>query len=248
MSNDIIPPGQICDYGCEKPATHYFKYSKKYCCGYNVQKCQHIKKINGAKSVGRKTFLNKHHTKEAKKKISDWKTGRPNPPGSNEKNRQSNTGKKMPPRTNQWRENQRKYMLNGGSKKAASFINDKSIEKRILKVRKKMEEKNRWTKIDELPNLYLYTNLVWHFTNISSRQKFTKEELKTRGQKKEKNHKHLDHIFSIHEGFKLGILPQIIGSKSNIRLIDCTSNYSKQSKCDITLEELFKIYDTENPN
>lgn len=34
-----ITPGTLCDWECGNSATHYFKYSKKYCCGHNVSKC-----------------------------------------------------------------------------------------------------------------------------------------------------------------------------------------------------------------
>ena len=83
---------------------------------------------------------------------------------------------------------------------------------------------------------------MWKFTNLSLKEKYTKEELKLRGQKKEFGHKNIDHRFSIFNGFKLGIIPSIIGSKSNIKLVDCSYNYSKNTKCDITIEELFQKY------
>lgn len=235
----------ICDYGCGQFSKVYFKYSKKYCCSINVSKCPQIKKINGLKSKGRHPFLGRHHTEETRKILSLKRIGKHNTKESNEKNRISNTGKKMPLRTKEWRERQKEFMLNGGSKTASSFITLDGIKKRVEKIRKKREESGWWVKLEDLPDLKLYTRLVYKYTNISMRNKYTKEELKQRGMKKDKNHKHLDHIFSIHEGFKLGILPQIIGCKSNIKLVDCTYNYSKQSRCDISKEELFKKYKEE---
>jgi len=253
MTNDNIPHHR-CDYGCGREAKHYFKYSKRYCCETNVSKCPYVKKISGEKgSISRKGIptWNKGLTKETSlsvMKISKSKTGKPNSPESNEKNRISNTGKKMPPRTEEWRENQRQYMLNGGSKLASSFITPEIIKENKEKVRKTRESNGQWIKSKELSDFYLYQKRVWFFTNISAKEKFTKEELKQRGQKKELGHKQLDHIFSVHEGFNLGILPSIIGCKSNINLVDCSYNLLKDSKCDITLEELFQKYIEEIKN
>jgi len=137
MINDIIPPDKICDFGCGQKAKIYFKYSKKYCCETNVSKCSNIKKINGAKSRGRKLIAwNKGLTKETDervKKISKKLLGRVNSIESNEKNRISNIGKKMPPRTNEWRKNQSNYMKNGGALKAIKGIKQVSNEELILR-------------------------------------------------------------------------------------------------------------------
>ena len=64
--------------------------------------------------------------------------------------------------------------------------------------------------------------------------------------KGEKGDKNLDHMFSVRMGFELGILPQIIGSKCNLRLAGCTYNHSKQTKCSISKEELFLRYELYN--
>ncbi len=49
---------------------------------------------------------------------------------------------------------------------------------------------------------------------------------------------HLDHKYSINEGFKNNISPIIIGSKENLEILTSNENLSKNSKCSITLEEL----------
>ena len=49
---------------------------------------------------------------------------------------------------------------------------------------------------------------------------------------------HLDHRFSIFEGFKQGIEPEVIGNISNLEFIPWEDNLSKGSNCSITLEEL----------
>lgn len=53
---------------------------------------------------------------------------------------------------------------------------------------------------------------------------------------------HLDHIYSIHQGFKDNIPPYIIGHWTNLRLIPATENCSKGKRCDKTQEKLFKDF------
>jgi len=51
-------------------------------------------------------------------------------------------------------------------------------------------------------------------------------------------HYHLDHKFSIYEGFVQGISPKIIGGYKNLAIINSKENMSKQKKCSVTLNEI----------
>ena len=53
----------------------------------------------------------------------------------------------------------------------------------------------------------------------------------------------LDHKFSILEGFKNGINPEIIGNINNLEFIPWEDNVKKSSRCSITLESLFPASD-----
>lgn len=53
---------------------------------------------------------------------------------------------------------------------------------------------------------------------------------------------HLDHIYSIHQGFKDNIPPYIIGHWTNLRLIPATENCSKGKRCDKTQKQLFEDF------
>lgn len=53
---------------------------------------------------------------------------------------------------------------------------------------------------------------------------------------------HLDHIFSIYEGFKLKIEPEIIGSIFNLQILPAKINLKKGKQCWITKEELLLKY------
>lgn len=54
---------------------------------------------------------------------------------------------------------------------------------------------------------------------------------------------HIDHKFSVREGFKVGVDPKIIGSLENLECIHSSLNCSKKEKCSISLEELEENYD-----
>lgn len=53
---------------------------------------------------------------------------------------------------------------------------------------------------------------------------------------------HLDHVYSIAEGFKNNIPPEIIGHWSNLRLLPKIENSSKGSACHKTKEQLFEDF------
>jgi hypothetical protein len=57
---------------------------------------------------------------------------------------------------------------------------------------------------------------------------------------------HVDHKFSITQGFLNNIPPEIIGSFHNLEMLYHTNNIRKNSKCSITKEELLKLYYGEN--
>lgn len=54
---------------------------------------------------------------------------------------------------------------------------------------------------------------------------------------------HLDHKYSVVEGFRNNIAPEVIGNIVNLAYIPAKENLSKRSKCSLTLVELMKAYD-----
>lgn len=81
-----------------------------------------------------------------------------------------------------------------------------------------------------------YYKLVWYYTNIDLK---LIENINLRGIKYGYS---LDHIYSVKQGYLDGIKPEIIGSNHNLRIITISENSSKGIKCDITKEELLKLY------
>ena len=59
---------------------------------------------------------------------------------------------------------------------------------------------------------------------------------------------HIDHKFSISEGFKQGVPPEIIGDIVNLEMIPAIENIRKYGKCSITLKKLKELYDEQHKN
>lgn len=59
---------------------------------------------------------------------------------------------------------------------------------------------------------------------------------------------HLDHIFSVEEGFKQDIPTEVIGHWTNLRMLWHLDNSVKNTKCHKTLEQLIEDYRKESPN
>lgn len=86
-------------------------------------------------------------------------------------------------------------------------------------------------------NVVLYTEKTY--------KKF-KSLINPNGYKRTRSGYHLDHKFSITEGFNHKISPKIIGSACNLELITYDENIRKGSKCSITKEELLNEYIKQN--
>lgn len=56
------------------------------------------------------------------------------------------------------------------------------------------------------------------------------------------NDYHLDHIYSIHQGFIDGIPPYIIAHWTNLRMLTHSENESKQTRCDKSIDQLFEDF------
>ena len=84
-----------------------------------------------------------------------------------------------------------------------------------------------------------YRSKVLRYTFYTMR-KFYIEGIEKRGKEY-----HLDHKFSIVEGFRNNIPPYILGSKCNLEVIPREENSRKGENCSITKEELLENYHRE---
>jgi hypothetical protein len=103
---------------------------------------------------------------------------------------------------------------------------------------------NRYSGIDR-PALEKYYLEVITITKKSWKNNFN--EINPKGLQRS-NKLHLDHIYSISEGFKNNIPAEVIGHWTNLRLLPKIENSSKGAKCHKTIEELFEDYNRVNSN
>ncbi len=88
------------------------------------------------------------------------------------------------------------------------------------------------------PEKEKYYAIVWAMTEQQYKKHFYYiDNAELRG-----NDYHLDHIFSISEGFRQKIPAEVIANYTNLRVISSTLNCSKQGECHKTLTELYEDF------
>jgi len=61
--------------------------------------------------------------------------------------------------------------------------------------------------------------------------------------KRGRNKYHLDHIYSIIDGFSNNVSPEIISSPINLRMLTENENIVKNGTSHMTLEQLYNLYE-----
>jgi len=92
--------------------------------------------------------------------------------------------------------------------------------------------------LEKLPKYIKYRQEVIRLTNKQPLRLLKNNE--KRGVSGINNAYHLDHKYSISEGFKNNVKPEIIANLKNLVFIPWRENVSKRTKCSITIEELIK--------
>ena len=124
------------------------------------------------------------------------------------------------------------------SKKAKKWHTDPKNKKMLRKIH---EENGTWLPLSAKTEWEQYRQLCWYYTrenDLSQLENWEKREHTTNT-----DGYTLDHKYSVFEGFKNGILPQIIGCIVNLEMITTSENSSKHTSCSITKEELYDRYD-----
>lgn len=105
-------------------------------------------------------------------------------------------------------------------------------------LRKQREiESGHWISDEDRTEYELYRLNVWRITNKQDLESL--KDIDKRGRiDLNPDAYHIDHKFSIREGFEENIPPEIIGSLKNLEMIPGRKNCAKNSKCSITKEEL----------
>lgn len=105
-------------------------------------------------------------------------------------------------------------------------------------LRKQREiESGHWISDEDRTEYELYRLNVWRITNKQDLESL--KDIDKRGRiDLNPDAYHIDHKFSIREGFEENIPPEIIGSLKNLEMIPGRKNCSKRAKCSISKEEL----------
>lgn len=118
-------------------------------------------------------------------------------------------------------------------------------EEQINKIGRKISQKKTefWNDVYKdvaLPmSIKEYQKSVWRYTNKSYREE--KQLLDPNNIRS--TDWHVDHKFSISEGYRNNVAPEIIGHIANLRMLDRHTNCAiKGSKCSITLNELLTAF------
>jgi len=85
-----------------------------------------------------------------------------------------------------------------------------------------------------------YSRIAWSYTRQNDLSAL--ENIERRGQGLDDFH--LDHKYSIKQGFLDNIPAEIIGSIANLEMINSRKNMSKNIKCSITKDELMRLYES----
>lgn len=105
------------------------------------------------------------------------------------------------------------------------------------KIRETNERRGRWLRDSDRTCYELYNISVRKLTEKQDIQSL--ENYNLRGSVHKKGY-HLDHIYSISDGFKNRVPAEIVANISNLRFIPALDNISKNKRSDITLDYLMR--------
>lgn len=115
------------------------------------------------------------------------------------------------------------------------FENPSQIKELKHKIRKYKEENGEWIPLENYSDFKLYKRQVLAYTRKNNLESLKNYNLRS-------NAFHLDHRYSIKQGFKDNIPTYIIGNICNLEIISSKDNSIKKDKCSITKEELFDLF------
>jgi len=114
----------------------------------------------------------------------------------------------------------------------------KTIPERA-KIIKKYWENIRGYKFEEIKDKwYMYRRIVYNLTEQTYKQH--ENIINPNNVNRGRGKYHLDHKYSVLEGFKNNIPPYILSHPFNLQMLPEKINISKDYRCDITMRELFE--------
>ena len=131
----------------------------------------------------------------------------------------------------------KKQPIEANEKRAKKLTGIKRSQETINKTRQTKIDKGIFWKPDEPEYLEFkkYRRKVYYWTSKNDLTQLENHD------KRGRFGYHLDHKYSITEGFKNKVPPKVIGSIDNLEFICYTDNLSKGTKCSITLEKLYGL-------
>jgi len=224
---------ELCFYGCGKKANYIVGLKVlKPCCSKYYSQCEEIRKKNKKSNTGKKRAKGKESKLYGRKRPHQSLLMKKNNPMFVDEHK-----RKVIEVTQS--EEYRKEM----SAKIKNVWKDEKFREYHKNI---LIKKRRRLSDDEISEAKKYYMEV---------ERFTRESLKKFGNIINPNNQkigidsfHVDHIFSVIEGFKHNIDPKIIGSYVNLQVIDCKLNLSKHVKCWIAEDELLSRYESAYEN
>lgn len=122
--------------------------------------------------------------------------------------------------------------------------NPSKSDRVISKIKQSRVASGDWISDEHRSDLELYRIAVKNISAKSYRTYYYKINPKNLPRSRYKYH--LDHIFSVEEGFKQGVPAEVIGHWTNLRMLWHLDNSIKNTKCHKTLEQLMEDYKKES--
>ena len=114
-----------------------------------------------------------------------------------------------------------------------------SFHRAMVKSKETNIKNGYWVSDENKTDFEIYYAEVWKYTRRNDLSNL--EHIEKRGHANQGKF-HLDHKYSIFQGFKEGVSPAIIGSIYNLEMITGRNNLSKGRKCSIDINTLLEKY------
>jgi hypothetical protein len=228
---------RLCEHGCGQEAIHQFK-NGRWCCNLHQNKCPALRnkmKLQPHRKEKRSEEANlKHSITMKKNKLS---CGEKNGMFGKYGKLNSFYGKTH---TLEQRKKWKKERSTNEYKQMMS-----KIMKKLWTEKWFIESHTKWSK-EEIKNLKQYYKAVGVYTRTNYR--LYKHIINPQDKKIGYRDYHIDHKFSIINGFKNDIDSKIIGSVVNLQVLYCKENMNKSIKSCISLDELLKGFSEHENN
>ena len=205
-----------CEHGCGNLANFQLN-NGRWCCKETAKLCDAVVKHRTIGNIGRKhseEMINKYRITRKKNGIYPKHSE-----ATKQKLREIRTGEKNP------------------------FFGKKHKKETFEKIRMTRIERGLIIPDDQLEGYKKYNTIVRRLTRTSIRENFTSTDLLKRGKCNEEGAIHVDHKYSIYQGFLDDIPPERMAHYKNLELIPAIDNSRKRMECSITKEELYMITD-----